>query len=118
MSTPIKIRVVAMNERDVFIGVSDGEYCVFSLGDSHEIEVGDILLGDFHGRGASTFAAKNLTRSGSPWIDLEDWESPLDKAIGLLLKFGSPAFVVAGVKRIATDSDDVVLKIRDGIFAF
>ncbi len=86
MNTPINIRVVAMNEKDVFIGVSDGAYCVFSLGDSHEIEIGDILLGDFHGHGASTFAAKNLTRNGSPWIDLEDWESPLDKAIGLFVK--------------------------------
>lgn len=115
MIAPITIRVVAMSDKDVFIGAHEDEYCVFSLGNTHEIAIGDRLRGDFHGHSASTFAAKNMTRNDSPRIVLEDWESPLDGAIGQLLKFGSPEYAYAGEKRIATNSGDVVLQLREEI---
>lgn len=115
MTAPITIKVVAMSDRGVFIGAHEDQHCVFSLGDTHEISIGDRLRGDFHGHSASTFAAKNLTRKDSPWIVLEDWESPLDGAIALLLKFGSPEYAYAGAKRIATNSGDVVLQLREEI---
>ncbi|MHB8520046.1 MAG: hypothetical protein ACYDH9_04750 [Limisphaerales bacterium] len=116
MLTPITVRVVARSDRGVFIAVDDDdEYCVFSLADSSEIGIGDRLLGDFHGHTASTFDASNLTRRNTPRIDLDDWESPLDGALGRLLKSGAPEYAYAGSKRIATNSDDVVLQLREEI---
>jgi hypothetical protein len=113
---PITVRVVALSDRGLYIAADDDDdYCVFSLADTSDIEIGDRLLGDFHGRSASTFDAKNLTRSDSPRIDLEDGDSSLDAAIAELLKFGSPTYIEAGSKRIATNEHDVVLQIRKEI---
>src|SRR5437867_9059328 len=76
MSTPITVRVVAMSDKGGFIAVHDDEYCVFSVADTSEVEIGDRLRGDFHGHSASPFDASNLTRRDSPRIGLEDWASP------------------------------------------
>src|SRR6266700_964596 len=105
----MKIRIIAMNDRGVFVGVEAAEnYCVLSLQDTNEIELGDVMSGDFSGQGSSTFGATNLTKSTTPWICLEDWECSLIGAIRLLLKLGGPQIIHAGSKSFPTNSDNVV----------
>ncbi len=118
MTAPITIRVVGRSDSGFFIGSHKEGYCIFNLGDTHEIFIGDQLLGDFHGHSASTFAAQNLTQRNRPWIDLYDGESPLNVAIGHLLRLGSPRSVEVGMKRIPTDADDIVRQVRDEILRF
>ena len=106
-----------MSDRDAFVGFDkdhDG-YCVFTLGDTHEISVGDRLLGDFHGHSASTFTAKNLTRKDSPRIDLLDWEMSLDLAVSRLIGLQSPSRFIVGSKVIMAHVDDVVRQLHDEI---
>jgi len=110
----VKIRIIAANNRGVFIGVdSEQAYYVLSLQDTNEIEIGDVMTGDFSG--SSTFGAINLTKNTKPWICVEDWECSLIGAVTLLLRLGDPETIHARSKSFPANSDDVIHKVSDEI---
>ena len=104
-----------MSDKGFFIAAHNDGYCVFSLANPKQVELGDRLWCDVHGHSASTIRASNLTRQDELRIDLVDWESSLDGAIGHLLKLGSPEYVHAGSKRIAMNSDNVFIQLQEEI---
>lgn len=98
-----------MSDKWAFIGDDrDGsEYCVFTLGDTHEVSFGDHLSGDFHGHSASTFTARNLTKGDNLMIDLRDWELPLALAVVRLMSIEPATKFIVGNKVFMAHLDDV-----------
>ena len=115
MSTPITVRVIAMSDQGFFIAAHNDGYCIFSLANPTKVELGDRLWCDVHGHSAATIRASNQTRQDELSIDLVDWETSLDGAISHLLKLGSPQYVHAGSKRIATNSENVIIQLQEEI---
>ena len=95
----MKVRVVARNDRGVFLGRGvDDRFYVFSLDDSREIEVGDHLRGQFDDTNGLTQNVLNLTRGQDVRISAESWHRPLEVACEYLLKLSSPNVIQAGTE--------------------
>jgi len=112
MEDHLKIRVVAKNDRGIFVGVGPDDYCVFTPS-SGDVELGDVLVGEFDGHSASTFEASNRTQRGNVWLDLENWECPPGVASANLLNMGHPTKVTVGSITIAAASPQSEERLED-----
>jgi hypothetical protein len=110
----ITVCIVAKNDRGCFLAAHKDAYCVFQ-NDTHEIDLGDTLLGPFQGRPTARVQVHNLTRHEIPAVKLDDWNLPLDRAIDHLLSVGQPINVYASSDVIAADSSSAAAQLRSGI---
>ena len=87
----MQIKVVAKNDKGCFAGLdSEGNYYVLTLDDIREIQLGDVLEGEFDGIGSLFYSVRNLSQGGSVKICLESWESTQAQAFDFLGKLGAP----------------------------
>ena len=109
----MNIRVVAIANIGTFVaGDSDDEnYCVITLDDTKDIEIGDVLSGTFDGQGSLFYTVQNSTKREPVRICLEHWECDLPGAVQALLDFKGVQTVLAGSKRFVTDTHDVARRI-------
>lgn len=89
----MKLKIVAMSNRDVFVGTDeDGEYVVLSLDDTRDISLGDNLSHkDWETTGRET--VKNLTKREDVEVCIEDWGCSKARAFALLEKLNSPTTI-------------------------
>jgi|GEM_PF-5209919 len=85
----MKIRVVAKNDRASFVGIQpDGDYCVFTLDDTADIELADVLSGPFDEVGATW--TQNITQNEKMYVCVEDFSCTQQSALHLLERLGNP----------------------------
>ncbi len=88
----MKVTVTAKSDKSVFAAVdADGNYVIISLDDIRDIELGDVLSGDFDGDGNLSKTVRNVTQGHEVRICLEDWECNRAHALEQLQRIGSPS---------------------------
>lgn len=96
---------------------NEGNYYVFTLYDAGDIEVGDVIRGEFEGSFYSFGPVYCVTKKKEIKISLECAKVPLESAAKEFLnQTGTPAEIsfVSGV-RIITDVPDKIRQITDEI---
>lgn len=91
-SNPVmRTKVIAKSDKGVFVGTeADGGFCVFSLDDSVDIDVGDVLRGVFDDTNGLFKNVRNETQDETVHICAENWECTKEGAFELLKKIGKP----------------------------
>jgi len=109
----MEIRIVAFNNAEVYAAIGTvGDYCIISLNDSQEIEIGDILSGVFDSSEDYHKDIYNVTKKLKINIHLENWGCSCNTAINDLLHLGSPSIVFTETNSFMTDADDVISNLR------
>jgi hypothetical protein len=87
----VKTKVIAKSDKGVFVGTEpDGSFCVFSLDDTVDIELGDILRGAFDDSDGLFKAFYNETQDRSVHICAENWQCSRKIAFEFLQRLNSP----------------------------
>ena len=87
----MRTKVIAKSNRGVFVGTEpDGGFCVFSLDDSVDIELGDVLRGVFDDSNGLFKDVHNETQGQSVHICAENWECSRTVAFEFLQRLNSP----------------------------
>ncbi len=88
----MKTKVIAKSDRGVFVGTEpDGTFCVFSLDDSVDIELGDVLRGVFDDSDGLFKDVHNETQGGTVHICAENWACSRKAAFEFLGRLNSPS---------------------------
>lgn len=114
----MNITVVAAAQMGSYIAKNDdGSYYVITLDDARGIDFGDVLAGKFDRHGSLLYVVRNVTKREDVRISLENWESPLDPAIKMLLKFMSsrPGKIFVGAREFQSDKSGVEGQLREAI---
>jgi hypothetical protein len=114
----MNITVVAAAQNGSYIAKDvDDSYYVITLDDTRDIDCGDVLGGTFDGHGSLSYSVRNVTKKEDVRICLEDWESPLIPAIGILLNFMSwrPGKILVGNKEFKSVTPGVAGQLREAI---
>jgi hypothetical protein len=86
------IKVIAKIDRGVFVGAEpNGGFCVFSLDDSMDIELGDVLRGVFDDSDGLFKDVYNETQECAVHICAESWQCSHKLAFDSLRRLNSPA---------------------------
>jgi hypothetical protein len=114
----MNIKVVATAGNGSFIARDhEHAYYVLTLDDSREIECGDVLAGNFDGHGSLFYSVRNESKGENVRICLENWESPLEPAIKMVLNFmkGRAGKIIVGGAAMASDAPDVAGRLYEAI---
>ncbi len=85
----MRIKVVAKNDRGIFAGLDEaGNYCVLSLAGVGEIDLKDILTGDFNQ--ATQRRVYNATKREEVRVYPESWDCNWAVALDFLERLNSP----------------------------
>jgi hypothetical protein len=110
----MKIRTVAKNDKEVYAATDDdGNYYVFRLDDSHEINLGDVLNGDLDSPANLFVTLQNITQRRKVGIGVLDWGCSLDGAVDQLMTNSQPQVVYAGPKCILVRSRGAEIQFRE-----
>jgi len=89
--SPVKSKVIAKNNRASFIGTQpDGSFCVFTLDDTTDIDLGDVLGGCFDDTDGLFKWVHNDTQDERVYICAENWECSREIAFKFLKRLGKP----------------------------
>ena len=87
----MKTKVIAKSNTGVFVGTEpDGCFCVFSLDDTNDIELGDVLSGNFDDSDGLFKYVHNDTQGQRVRICAENWECSRKLAFEFLDRLNSP----------------------------
>ena len=87
----MKSKVIAKSNRGSFIGSEpDGSFCVFTLDDTTDIELGDVLSGCFDDTDGLFKWVHNDTQDEGVYICAENWEYSRKVALESLKRLGRP----------------------------
>lgn len=90
----MNVRIIAKIELPVYVAQKeDGGCFVFSLDDTSQVELGDVLSGDFEAPGQLHFTVENTTRGRPVHVYLEDWGFDRDQALQRLRRIGASSKV-------------------------
>ena len=87
----MRTKVIAKSNRGVFVGTEpDGSFCVFSLDDTVDIELGDILRGAFDDSDGLFKDVYNETQQDTLHICAENWRCSRKVAFDFLQRLNRP----------------------------
>lgn len=112
----MNIRIIAAAAIGSYNAVDDdGWYYVITW--TRDIECGDVLAGNFDGRGSLFYAVRNVTKRENVRICLENWESALGPAIKMLMNFmaSKPGRIWIGPMQFQSDAPGVASRFHDAI---
>jgi thiamine monophosphate kinase len=92
----MKIKIIARSDRDVFVGTEpDGSFCVLSLTHNGEIEIKDVLEGNFDASDGVFKSVRNITRNQEVHICAENWSCSKKVAFEALHRINRPTKIFA-----------------------
>jgi hypothetical protein len=87
----MKTRVIGKSDRGSFVGTeADGGFCVFTLDDTTDINIGDVLSGCFDDADGLFKWVHNDTQDERVYICVENWECSRKVAFEFLERLGRP----------------------------
>ena len=87
----VRTKIIAKSDRSVFVGTeTDGGFCVLSLDDSVDIELGDVLRGTFDDSDGLFKDVYNETQQETVHICVENWGCSQQVAFGFIHRLNRP----------------------------
>ncbi len=121
----MKVRILVATVSGLSIGFSsqyagmgiEGGYYVLELDEPGNLDLGDVLSGDFDWSGYPPFSVRNTNQGQRVRILVHLDDCPLDSALAEFLKLLSsrPVSIFVGCTRLASDSPDVDGQLRSEI---